>query len=53
MKKRLTLTLSVEVVEYIKKKAKARGVSASKFVEDMFLELIAEEEKQNNLKKVS
>ncbi|HEY2583309.1 MAG TPA: DUF6364 family protein [Mucilaginibacter sp.] len=53
MKKRLTLTLTREVVEYIKKTAKARGITASKFVEDAFFDLIAEEERKNNLKKVS
>jgi hypothetical protein len=54
MKKRLTLTLSVEVVKYIKTKAKERKITASRFVEELLLDFIANEEKeQEKLKKVS
>jgi hypothetical protein len=53
MKKRLTLTLPVEVVKYIKAKAKERKITASQFVEEIFLNFIAEKEAKNKLKKVS
>jgi metal-responsive CopG/Arc/MetJ family transcriptional regulator len=57
MKGRLTLTLPKEVVRYIKDVAKAKGITASQVVEDLFLDFIAEDERmsdlKNNLKKVS
>jgi predicted DNA binding CopG/RHH family protein len=54
MKKRLTLTLPVEMIKYIKTTAKERGMTASQFVEKVFWDYIAEEEaKGNNLRKIS
>lgn len=53
MKKRLTLTLPVEVIKYIKVKAKERKITFSQYVEEIFLKFIAQENVQENLKKVS
>jgi|GEM_PF-1951603 len=53
MKKRLTLYLPADVIKTIKEEAKARNISASKYVEQLFFDLLAEYESQKNLKKVS
>ena len=53
MKKRITLTLPVEIIRYVKEQAKAQKITASKFVENVFKEIIAKEEAENKLKKVS
>ncbi len=53
MKKRLTLTLPIDVIKTIKEMAKTRNMTASQFVEQIFRDFIAEQESQNNLKKVS
>jgi len=53
MKKRLTLTLPVEIIKYIKDTAEERGITASQLVTEMFLQFIAEEESKEKLKKVS
>jgi metal-responsive CopG/Arc/MetJ family transcriptional regulator len=53
MKKRLTLSLPVDVIKTVKEMAKARNMTASQFVEQVFRDFIAEYESQNNLKKVS
>jgi hypothetical protein len=53
VKKRLTLTLPVETIKYIKAQAKAQKITASQFVENIFEEIIANEEKaERKLKKV-
>ena len=53
MKKRLTLTLSVEVVKYIKAKAKERKISVSQYMEEILLLIISEDKAKEGLKKVS
>jgi|AraplaCL_Cvi_mCL_1032061.scaffolds.fasta_scaffold188280_1 hypothetical protein len=53
MKKRITLDLPIEVVEYIKKTAKSKNITASQFVEETFSKFLVEEKNQTNLKKVS
>ena len=53
MKKRITLNLPAEVINYIKTNAKERGITASQVVEEWFRKLIAEEEAKSNLRKVS
>jgi predicted DNA binding CopG/RHH family protein len=53
MKKRITLTLSADIVKYIKTEAKKRGIPESQLVEEAFLEIIAREEVKDKLKKVS
>ena len=53
MKKRLTLSLPVELIKYIKDTAKERGITASQLVTEMLLQFIAEEESKKKLKRVS
>jgi len=54
MKKRITLTLPVETVKYIKEQAKAQKITVSKYMENIFDQIIQRgEEAENKLKKVS
>ena len=53
MKKRLTLTLPVEIIKYIKDTAKEKGITASQLVTEKFLQIVAEEESKEKLKRVS
>jgi hypothetical protein len=53
MKKRITLTLPIEVINYVKAAAKERGISVSQFAEEVFLKFITETEAEEKLKKVS
>jgi len=53
MKQRLTLTLPIEIISYVKAKAKERNITVSQFAEELFLKFCAEEEAKNKIKKVS
>ena len=44
MKKRLTLTLSDDIIKLLKQMAKARNFTVSQLVEGIFSSMVAEEE---------